>query len=349
MKVFISILAILLAAVIWLALSRSYPDASSGIATGTESQRKTDSAEPASNANQDLSSSQSDAALRATQAAARRRSGNSQDIDQTQLSTAEAFRTATDLAALYEQLLSPSGPEDIYYRYRILAECNPIRELGIDAKLSSCESTASNLARENAEGQFGYGESYTASEIINSCFQFSQRCSNLNFDSLREDRASILKQALERDSVLARSSNLFQLSRDDPQAAREWLATVLNEQPSPDLLRNAANFLRSSFLQREQPFHGVSDEHSLQLAQHALDLTACRLEQGCAPSSHFMQSQCTRLQGCVPWQGYEEWLYQNYAGSPQDLEQVLQLSQQYQQFLLNGDAEALVFPEPAGN
>lgn len=276
---------------------------------------------------------------------AARRSSGTQATDEAQISTAEAFKISNDLATLYQELLTPSGPEDSYYRYRILAECAAVHQRGLDGQLKSCENTANNLARENAEKIPGYGESFTASEIINACFRFTERCTNLNFDVITETRNDVLNAAINQGSVLARSSNLFLLSKDDPQEGREWLAGVLNTQASPDLLRNASTYLGSSFRQRDERFHGVTDEASLELAQRALLLTACRLETGCPPSSHFMLSQCTRLPGCSPWQGYEEWLYQNYAANPEDLSRVLELAQDYQQFLINGKAEDLLFPQ----
>ncbi len=349
MKVFIAILtALILFTAYWLFYGQSQSDSLDSVSSGSgntavvnHSGNSSDSNRPGAN-NTDRNNDSINAEQARRDAA--RRSRGTQATDEAQISTAEAFKISNDLATLYQELLTPSGPEDSYYRYRILAECAAVHQRGLDGQLKSCENTANNLARENAEKIPGYGESFTASEIINACFRFTERCTNLNFDVITETRNDVLNAAINQGSVLARSSNLFSLSKDDPQEGREWLAGVLNTQASPDLLRNASTYLGSSFRHRDERFHGVTDEASLELAQQALLLTACRLETGCPPSSHFMLSQCTRLPGCAPWQGYEEWLYQNYAASPEDLSRVLELAQDYQQFLINGRAEDLLFP-----
>ncbi len=344
MKSFIAVLLLLLIVVLWLITNPTgISSGSSRVAGNSDS-----TLEQPGKVDQTTNKTTNNPSARidtTTGNDASRRTGKRQNSDEAQLSTMEAFQTAADLATLYQELLIPANAEDIYYRYKILTECHAVQARGLDAQLKSCENTASNIARENTEQQLGFGESFTASEIVNACFRFTERCTNVNFDLIKETRLTVLDQALEQGSVLARSANLYRLSEDDPQQAREWLADVLNQQPGPDLLRNTSNFLRSAFKLRDHPFYGVNDTHSLQLAEHALDLTACRLEQGCPPASYFMQAQCTRLPGCSPWQGYEEWLYQNYAASPEDLARVLELSQDYQQLLINQQAHLLVFPD----
>lgn len=347
MKFFIAILvALILFTAYWLFSGHSQSDTFNAASSSSVSTAVFDNSSNNIDGNNSASNADRNDKISAEQARrdAARRSAGTQATDEAQISTAEAFKISNDLAVLYQELLTPSGPEDSYYRYRILAECAAVHQRGLDGQLKSCENTARNLARENAEKIPGYGESFTASEIINACFRFTERCTNLDFTVLTETRADILNAAVSQGSVLARSSNLFLLSKDDPQEGREWLASVLNEQASPDLLRNASTYLGSSFRLRDEPFHGVTDDASLELAQRALLLTACRLETGCPPSSHFMQSQCNLLPGCAPWQGYEEWLYQNYAANPEDLSRVLELAQDYQQFLINGKAEDLLFP-----
>ncbi len=261
-------------------------------------------------------------------------------------SVADTYLTATDLAVLYQQLLSPSNPEDDYYRYRILKECNDLRLRGIDDQLDTCESIAEHTARGSAQNQTGSDESFTAAQIAEACFDFTDRCTNLDFNNIQETPAEALQQAIQNGSVLARAANLYQLSEADPQQGREWLANALNTYPNAELLRHGAGFLRSAHRLRSQPFYGAEDASTLTLAERALDLTACRLENGCNPGGHFMLDRCNYLPGCLPWQSYEQWLFAAYAGNPDGITEILQLSQDYQQFLLNQQAESLIFPEP---
>ncbi len=255
------------------------------------------------------------------------------------------YRTTDDLAVLYQQLQSPSSPEDYYYRYRILQECNDLRLRGIDAQLNTCEQIAEHSAGGSNNNPNLVEQSFTASEIAEACFRFTERCSTLDFDNIDLTPAQALQEAVDQGSVLARAANLYQISSDDPLGAREWLVAALDEQPGADLLRHAASFLRSDFRLRDQPFFGAVDNQTMLLAERALDLTACRFDQGCNAGGHFMLERCNYLPGCLPWQSYEQWLFQNYSGNQENLNHILQLSQDYQQLLLNQQAELLVFPD----
>lgn len=255
------------------------------------------------------------------------------------------YLTTDDLAVLYQQLQTPSGPEDYYYRYRILQECNDLRLRGIDEQLNTCEQIAQHSSSGSNTNPNLVEQSFTASEIAETCFDFTERCSSLDFDSIDLTPAQALQEAIDQGSVLARAANLYQLSADDPLAAREWLAAALDDQPSADLLRHAASFLRSDFRLRDQAFFGAVDSESMLFAERALDLTACRFDESCNAGGHFMLERCNYLPGCLPWQSYEQWLFQNYANNQDDLNLVLQLSQDYQQLLLNQQAGLLVFPD----
>lgn len=255
------------------------------------------------------------------------------------------YRNTDDLAVLYQQLQSPSSPEDYYYRYRILQECNDLRLRGIDAQLNTCEQIAEHSARGSSSNPNLVEQTFTVSEMAEACFNFTERCSSLDFDSIDLTPAQALQEAIDQGSVLARAANLYQISSDDPLGAREWLVAALDEQPSADLLRHAASFLRSDFRLRDQSFFGAVDNQTMLLAERALDLTACRFDEACNAGGHFMLERCSYLPGCLPWQSYEQWLFQNYSGNQDNLNHILQLSQDYQQLLLNQQAELLVFPE----
>lgn len=253
----------------------------------------------------------------------------------------ETYRNSTDLATLYQQLLTSENAEDYYYRYRILKECNDVRVRGIDAQLDTCEQIAEHTGKTlDANDSQG-----VTANITETCFAATERCAGFDFDEVVQTPAEALEEAIEKGSLNAYAANLYQISSDDPSDAREWLAAALNEQPDAELLRHAASFLRSSLRLRQEPFYGAETAQTVNQAERALDLTACRLEQGCAAGSQFMLERCAYLAGCLPWQSYEQWLFQTYNSTPDALNNVLALSQDYQQFLINGQAELLIFPD----
>ncbi len=356
MKLFLAILGILLLTVIiWLGVGRS-DDSQRSASQDSGQYDSTDAGSPATAKDEAITT---DNAGNKARTAVTRFSGSAADQPASQLSApghapvdgqqsvAQLYQTSDDLAQLWQQLQQPQYPEDYYYRYRILKECNDLRLRGIDEQLNTCERMAEHTAR-GAAGQLTDGDvSRTAADISEQCFAYTERCGNLDFDSIGNTPAAALLEAIQQGSVLARAASLYQLSESDPELARTWLAATLNEYSDPELLRHGASFLRASFRLREQPFYGVSDNASMLLAERALDLTACRLENGCGAGGHFMLERCNYLPGCLPWQSYEQWLYQSYTSSPEDLTRIVELSQDYQQFLINRQAELLVFPELA--
>lgn len=257
-----------------------------------------------------------------------------------------AFRESDDLAILYQELSNPTGPEDIYYRYRILKECTDVRVRGIDEQLTSCENIASATAEGLSATNF-VDVNTTASAIRERCYAIAERCANLDFETIDEQPHEALQEAIEQGSVLAKAANLYQLSNADPVGEREWLAAVLAEDPGPELIRHANSYLRSAYRVRNEGYYGVDSAESLRSAELALDLVACRLDNGCLASGVFMQNRCNYLNGCTPWQSYEEWLFQSLASNQEQLNQVLQLAQDYQQFIQNGNTVELLFPEAA--
>lgn len=353
MKVFIGILGILLLAVVlWLFIQQ--PD-NAGNTAPPPAVSTTETAPAPAGSSASGNGTQSEAAGANRQNATTRFSGSQpggslpNPAGQTNrnngqpTSVAETYYTTDDLAVLFEQLQTPGTPEEYYFRYRILKECNDLRLRGIDKQLETCESIAEHATRGTTDVR---GESTaTRAEMAEACFNLTERCSNLDFESIELTPALALQEAIEQGSPLAIAANLYQLSNDDPQAAREWLAAALDEDPSAELLRHGASFLRSALRLRDEPFLGASDAASMLLAERALDLTACRLDAGCNPGGRFMLERCNYLPGCLPWQSYEQWLFQTYNTSPDDLNAVLELSQDYQQLLLNRQAELLVFPD----
>jgi len=353
MKLFIAFIGIiLLAVVLWLFINK--PDSPSGLNTQpndhiSQANQATDGTEGTDQAGTDTDSSNTATVSTRFSGARddnRRESTTSRRQDSNNLDIASTYLTATDLAILYQQLEAATDPEDYYYRYRILKECNDLRLRGIDQQLETCESIAEHTARGSSQSQPGVDEQFAAAEIAEACFNITDRCTNLDFDNIAQTPSEALQEAIENGSVLAHAANLYQLSEADPLEGREWLVDALNSDPSPDLLRHAASFLRSTQRIRGEPFYGATDATSLTLAERALDLTACQLQGGCTPSSLFMLERCNYLPGCLPGQSYEQWLFLAYGSDPEGLNAVLQLGQDYQQFLINQQARALIFPEP---
>ena len=270
-------------------------------------------------------------------------SGNTESYADLTGDVERAFRESTDLASLYQQLVNPTGPEDVYYRYRILQECRDVRARGIDGQLASCEKIASATAQGLSDTNFVDADT-TASAIAERCYAVAERCANLDFESITEQPSDALADAIEQGSVLARAANIYQDSEENPDEAREWLAAVLAEEPSPELIRHTNRYLRSAYRIRGENYLGVNSPETLRSAELALDLVACRFDNGCPSNGIFMQQQCNYLIGCAPWQSYEEWLFQSLSSDQEQLNGVLQLAQDYQLLIQSGNTGQLLFP-----